>query len=486
MSEHKLQKYFRQKSSDWNIIGFLNACKIELVEQKIECYLLCLEKIANNEKGCRATKAQELLKRYREASIFLYFWKNINGNNGVTSGFELPLSFKAPSRSQYWCRDVSDLRGCPCLRLTGTNPVWGVPRTIDLTENSQGHGRKPANIVLHFNSIIRTSRAIPNLEILAQLMVDNYEDSTDNSDSEYPSTEESEEDIVVSRKRKRRNVRTEIENNEEDDDLQPLDMELFIDGNTTPPSSSLPKKVITPQKPNLDASFGDHIVVGERGCIVQMHPAVQSWLMDVLLSNKETFKSALDGSPCSEFAEVCKFILMDLYWERKYTVENIVPMFKGIAAIYDNVTFDWIEAELSCIRGVKAMFPKSAITVHKADGIGISRVNQKETIFIEVSGGPVNPVAKHIVEDTEKLIREGVFGLIAILRDHLTKPLEKCMQVRTFILQVIADRMTLSEVGLSNIKHKYVVLEICSAQIPFAFDDVPKFMHIFNLLHTLV
>ena len=47
----------------------------------------------------------------------------------------------------------------------------------------------------------------------------------------------------------------------------------------------------------------------------------------------------------------------------------------------------------------------------------------------------------------------------------------------------LANQMTLSKVRLSD---KYIVSEICSAQISFTFDDVLKFMQIFNLLNTLV
>ena len=44
-------------------------------------------------------------------------------------------------------------------------------------------------------------------------------------------------------------------------------------------------------------------------------------------------------------------------------------------------------------------------------GIGSKVSSNKEIVFVEVSGGPENTVLKHVREDTEKLIKESMFGL---------------------------------------------------------------------------
>jgi hypothetical protein len=85
--QKQVHEYFERKASEWSIIGFLNTCNLELYSQKIECYLISLELIANAKTGInqRREKAQELLNLYKEASIgvfvcdldFLkYKWRN--------------------------------------------------------------------------------------------------------------------------------------------------------------------------------------------------------------------------------------------------------------------------------------------------------------------------------------------------------------------------------------------------------------------------
>ena len=65
----RIHKYFKHKSTDWNIVAFLNNCNLELFDKKIECYIRSLENIADNEKGCRQEIARRLLNEYKEVSI---------------------------------------------------------------------------------------------------------------------------------------------------------------------------------------------------------------------------------------------------------------------------------------------------------------------------------------------------------------------------------------------------------------------------------
>ncbi|CAG8769309.1 3746_t:CDS:1, partial [Acaulospora colombiana] len=80
-----------------------------------------------------------------------------------------------------------------------------------------------------------------------------------------------------------------------------------------------------------------------------------------------------------------------------------------------------IEVQANRIKDVKHVFPEFDFTLNKVDGIGFKTGSNKELIFIEISGGPENPVEKHVKEDTEKLIKEAMFGLISLLRDYLDK-----------------------------------------------------------------
>ncbi|RIA99582.1 hypothetical protein C1645_811389 [Glomus cerebriforme] len=46
---------------------------------------------------------------------------------------------------------------------------------------------------------------------------------------------------------------------------------------------------------------------------------------------------------------------------------------------------------------------------------GFKTGSNKKLVFIEISGGPEYPVEKHVKEDTEKLIKEAMFGLIFLI-----------------------------------------------------------------------
>src|SRR2546429_563407 len=128
--------------------------------------------------------------------------------------------------------------------------------------------------------------------------------------------------------------------------------------------------------------------------------------------------------------------------ERKYTVERIVPLFKAIQSVYKEYIFDWIEVQLDCIKEMKVLFPGFDLTLNKADGVGMKVSNNKEIVFIEVSGGPENTVPKHVKEDSEKLIKEAMFGLVSLLRDYLDKNVENVENVCMYMVQVIGNVFT--------------------------------------------
>ncbi len=67
MHKYSDHQYFEQKSK-WTIKGFLEDCDLEPLERKIECYIMCLKKIANTEEGRRRDQANQLLRRYRSVS----------------------------------------------------------------------------------------------------------------------------------------------------------------------------------------------------------------------------------------------------------------------------------------------------------------------------------------------------------------------------------------------------------------------------------
>ncbi|CAG8641443.1 13586_t:CDS:2 [Dentiscutata heterogama] len=281
----------------------------------------------------------------------------------------------------------------------------------------------------------------------------------------------------------------------------------------TPPMRPRKVTVTTPEKPTLYKHSMQHLakhfsVYVNNQCVIMkvdhvdlIPKEIRIWIVNVLSSEKDVFENnimaSLNSTPAHPFQQVCKTILYDFFsmtdkgplnrfiGERKYTVDRIVPLFKAIQSVYREYSFDWIEVQASCIKDIKELFPEFDFTLNKVDGIGSKVSSNKEIIFIEVSGGPENAVLKHIKEDTEKLIKEAMFGLISLLRGYLGKDAEKARNICVYMVQCIGDRITLSELCLDK-KHFYKISQIKSAMLPFSFDEVEKFMEVFELLYALI
>ncbi|RUS23636.1 hypothetical protein BC938DRAFT_474848 [Jimgerdemannia flammicorona] len=89
MCKHKLHKYFDRKPSDWKVVGFLDECDIESFDQKISCYISCLEVLVKNEKELRKERAQLLLDRFRKASVIILLLEILMKVGGVMRSPEL-------------------------------------------------------------------------------------------------------------------------------------------------------------------------------------------------------------------------------------------------------------------------------------------------------------------------------------------------------------------------------------------------------------
>lgn len=84
-------------------------------------------------------------------------------------------------------------------------------------------------------------------------------------------------------------------------------------------------------------------------------------------------------------------------------------------------------------------FPEFDFTLNKVDGIGSKVSSYKEIVFIEVSGGPENAILKHVKEDTEKFIKDAMFGLISLLRGYLGKGAETARNICVYMVQCIGN-----------------------------------------------
>ncbi|CAG8623223.1 358_t:CDS:2, partial [Diversispora eburnea] len=342
-------------------------------------------------------------------------------------------------------------------------------------------------------------------------------DSSDSTLESYTDLEYSENNKIkkqvtnINNETIRKSIIAIDESIEESDEIKESnEIEEFIsDGYKTPPTGPRNKIVMTtPQKPSLFANSVEYLdnhfsvninqqyVIMKEKKVDPIPELVHDWIINALSSEKDVFESSIMTSltPDHKFRKICEIILYDFenplnryIGERKYTVERIVPLFKAMQSVYKEFAFDWIEVQLNCIKDMKQLFPQFDMTINKADGVCTKVSSDKEVVFIEVAGGPevTCAVTKHAREDTEKLIKEAMFGLVSLLRDYLDKNVENSMNICTYMIQVIGDRITLSELCL-NKKHSYMISQIKSAILPFSIDEIEKFLEVFELLYALI
>ncbi|CAG8495339.1 8366_t:CDS:10, partial [Cetraspora pellucida] len=249
----------------------------------------------------------------------------------------------------------------------------------------------------------------------------------------------------------------------------------------TPQKSVLFKESITYLQNHIKLNVNDQgMIIKDNHTSIKISNIIRNWLITALSSTSEEFVKAI-MTPLSSDASPLKRNI----GERTFIVERIVPLFKAIQSVYKEYKFHWIEIELDCMREVKRYFQKFDLTINQADGIGVRNSTDKAVIFIEVSGGPENTDLTHVKEDAEKLLKEAVFGLVSLLRNHLDKSAEVAKSLYTFTIQSIGDQITFSKLCLIN-KHVYSFSQIKSARLPFEFIDVADFLEIFELLYIII
>jgi len=95
-------KYFDQNPASWSVLDYLNKCKLEPFQLKIDNYIKCLTTIVDNEQGDRKNSAQLLLNRYREASKY-FFIEFISGKSGVTETYSASDHSRLLAKPRNWC-----------------------------------------------------------------------------------------------------------------------------------------------------------------------------------------------------------------------------------------------------------------------------------------------------------------------------------------------------------------------------------------------
>jgi hypothetical protein len=120
--------------------------------------------------------------------------------------------------------------------------------------------------------------------------------------------------------------------------------------------------------------------------------------------------------------------------ERKYTIYQILPLFKCYETTYDTLCFDWIETH---VRSAKITRTSSNSGITLVDGKATRSSDGVEIWHLEVAGPPGGMSDRHTLQDTKKSLRTDVLNLVKLLQDHLDLEVSTAIRIRVFSTQAI-------------------------------------------------
>ncbi|KAJ3126459.1 hypothetical protein HK098_007511 [Nowakowskiella sp. JEL0407] len=173
--------------------------------------------------------------------------------------------------------------------------------------------------------------------------------------------------------------------------------------------------------------------------------------------------------------------------ERKYLVEQLAPLFTALEHTFGKLVFGYVEIQSDATKQVKHVVGNRSTTFN-VDIVGICKFGKRnESVYCEQSGGPdsvLNNDSDHAYDDTVKVVNEAINGLRAKLLEFLDVPVDSLGEVMTFLLQVIATRITLACVKCVG-KNKFVAIEMKTANIPASWEHVDEYEEVLDLIFCL-
>ncbi|CAB5196853.1 unnamed protein product [Rhizophagus irregularis] len=467
-----LHEYFKRKYSEWNILGFLNKCEIEPFVQKMSLHFV-RELIAKDPLRFFVIGGIEAQVILRDRLLFKTKSQLGTGPVGAQTILRDRLTFKEPK------------------------PDYKIARRWE-----EEHVNVNRQIHLHNPTLVKVNNGIGtigNIETVNGFSAGSKKEvpylQSDDDDFQPAHIYHSKAEKFILEKgcnKAKGSTSSDFSKNMASSSSQYLEMTNGTSEVNSSRPYTLPYQIqsaprnqdlITPHKPTLyehtakylskhfSMSINQDCVIMKANQVVTIPSEIRHWLIDSFSSEKNKFKSSIITSfnPDHPFRKICEIILYDFF-----SMSSEATLNRDIG-----------ERKYTFIKDVKSVFPEFDFTLSKVDGIGFKTGSNKELVFIEISGGPESPVEKHVKEDTEKLIKEAMFGLISLLRDYLDKNAEYARNICTYMVQGIGDRITLSKLQLDQ-KHFYKVLQIKSAKLPFSFDEVEKYLEVFELLYALI
>ncbi|KAJ3147769.1 hypothetical protein HDU89_005128 [Geranomyces variabilis] len=169
--------------------------------------------------------------------------------------------------------------------------------------------------------------------------------------------------------------------------------------------------------------------------------------------------------------------------ERKYLVEQISPVLKMVEHTFGTISFKWIERHTNATKDINCMMlGTDDATTYAVDVIGVFGGDNAELLFLEQSGGSCFEKSRpHAKDDSIKVANESINGLRARLCKFLDVPVELAKKVRSYAMQLIANRLTLMSLSIVG-PNEYCFVELKSACFPFAWSEVDLLQDICDLM----
>ncbi|CAG8665959.1 3243_t:CDS:2, partial [Paraglomus brasilianum] len=121
----------------------------------------------------------------------------------------------------------------------------------------------------------------------------------------------------------------------------------------------------------------------------------------------------------------------------------------------------------------------------KADMVGVQLCDNRQIVFLEMSGAPTDFLQPHTITDVHKTIQERIDAVNSLLLNFLDYDVRYAGKIRLLTVQGIRDRLTLRSIFLRR-KEDYVDEEILSAIFPLSWELHFQFLEIFELTEYIM
>ncbi|CAG8484141.1 4296_t:CDS:10 [Ambispora leptoticha] len=175
--------------------------------------------------------------------------------------------------------------------------------------------------------------------------------------------------------------------------------------------------------------------------------------------------------------------------ERDWIISKLSPLFVYLEATFINrVRFHWQVVEHD-IEPTHERLVRDGNTTNKdrlkADMVGVRLCDNRQIVFLEMSGAPTDFLQPHTITDVHKTIQERIDAVNSLLLNFLDYDVRYAGKIRSLTVQGIRDRLTLRSIFLRG-KEDYFDEEILSAIFPLSWELRFQFLEIFELTECIM